>query len=274
MKRIFLVSLVLISLVQMGWAKRMNPNLIVNGNYVLVGVGAKNVAPKYSHNLDIDRGAGEMSLDGAKTKIVIAAGFNTNQKVLIGKSKKANTPLAAKKAQDAETVKIAAALKKANRFEKQGAELRLYNGTILICTLNEVVKTQTSSNDGSRVVISDGGDVQVMPTLEGRFRIIQQMMDGQMADCIGKKSLLEFGEEKLSANVGCNSINSTFVSTGNSLKIGQMIMSRKSCGDELNKLEQATTMNLTQASTFRIESNKAMLEDAAGNLIMMLERTR
>jgi heat shock protein HslJ len=276
MKRIFLVAVVFIGLIQAGWAKRINPNLMVNGKYSIVGIGAKNTTPKYAHNLIIDKGTGEMSIDGAKTKMVIAAAFNPNQKIVIGKSKKISTAVAAKKAQDAETVKIATALKKANRFEKKGGALRLYKDTTLLCTLNEIVEIRQAKTTGEngRVVISETGDMTVLPLLNGKYRILQQLQDGEMKDYTSTTTLVEFGDDNVTAYCGCNRMNAHFVGTNNRIKVDAIMMTRMSCEDEKNKMDAATSKNLTAATAYRIEGNKAFLLDAEDKMIMMLESKR
>jgi heat shock protein HslJ len=272
MKKILFLVIILASAMSHLWAKRINPNAIVNARYEIASFGTKKTAPKYKHTLQIDRSKREMYLTGAKTEVMIAAEFSLTNKVIVGKNKVSKNTTAAKKAHDAETLKIAESLKKANRFEKNGKEVKLYKDKTLLCTLTEEMQDITAREENTRVVIGDGGTMQRQATIEGTYRIIQQSIGGEMQDFTSRKSSLDFKDMQVSANVGCNTINGAYITTGNAIKFKQLIQTQMACGDELDAIETATTNNINQAARFRLESNKAFLDDASGNLLIMLER--
>jgi heat shock protein HslJ len=88
---------------------------------------------------------------------------------------------------------------------------------------------------------------------------------GVVTSALSEKLTMNFGADgKVSGFSGCNTYNGPFTTSGNTIKIGPLGVTRMACEQEANEMETQFLAALQNAATYRVLGDDLNLRDAAG----------
>lgn len=144
--------------------------------------------------------------------------------------------------------------------------------------------TATYKSDGKQLTLLDGSGKTLATftaqstTLGGTTWNVTGINNGKQAVVsvlAGSKLTAEFGTDgKLTGSAGCNNYNTTYGTTGKTIKIGPAATTRKLCADPAGVMEQEAQFvkALQDATVYSMEGNKLELRNASGALMVSLEK--
>jgi heat shock protein HslJ len=279
-KRLLLSTAMIFGFLLCTFAKRINPNLVVDGTYRVTSnnSGIKAITVTQSNSLKVNRGDSKLEFSCGDYRYRSTAVFSTDQRVQQSGIK--TTKAKAKKASSANTasLRIIALLKRVNRFEKRGAELRLYESKKLLLTLEtieKVAKQEDAQPSSGLTLKEDAIAHETTGQSVFRYRIISQWEEGAMMDRIGVKSRISFDDKtkRITATTGCNNIGGSYDARGTALTISALMSTKMACDGDAGDAEKYLIKNLEAAKLWRQEGNHMYIEDKDGQMIIMLEST-
>jgi len=86
---------------------------------------------------------------------------------------------------------------------------------------------------------------------------------------------LEFTQNRIGGQTGCNSFGGNYTQDGNRLQMGSLVQTLMACPDEAqNRLERTYLQALSQVRSFRLKGNALRLNDETGRTLLVFAKAR
>ncbi len=114
------------------------------------------------------------------------------------------------------------------------------------------------------------------PLLDTRWTLAAYAQGGRMVPVSPEVgATLEFAQNRVGGQSGCNSFGGSYTLEGNTLRFGPLMQTMMACPDEaINRLERAYLQALGQVQGFSLEGSALRLRNQDGQTLLILARAR
>lgn len=111
-------------------------------------------------------------------------------------------------------------------------------------------------------------------SLYGTYELVQQYTDSSIVSIRFKPTEITFDKKdnRMSANVGCNSIGGSMNVNGNNVQFSQLLQTKMFCEGEPNEIESHFTQNLQAVNMYKFQKNGQLALYRHNILLIVLKR--